>query len=290
MTEPMTDLVGAAAQAVRAGAAGRGRAQPPARAPRGGDRVAEGARGAHGGLHDGHAPQPAGLRGARAWSRTTCAVPVDGGAAPTRSTSCSCCCGASSAARARSRCTATATPTSSPRCAPPTCTSTAGIEPRRRACAPRAAAGLMVTPEACALLGVDYAALRPRAHELGEVGGHLHGLRAVRAGRPAISPPAEHQRAVEAGGVGGRDVGVQAVAHHQRAAVAEAVERRLEQSCGRGLAHDLGRRGPRRSRPPPGSRRCRARARPASGSVGSRPVASSVAPRAHRQRASRRSA
>src|SRR5687768_14968505 len=52
------NLVGAPAQAVRTRAAGWGRAQPPAGAPRSGDRMAEGGGCAHGRLDDDHAPQP----------------------------------------------------------------------------------------------------------------------------------------------------------------------------------------------------------------------------------------
>src|ERR687892_334389 len=61
-----SDLVGAPAEAVRAGAAGRRGEEPPRRAPGGRDRVPEDARGLDGGERDAHAPQPRRLRGGRA--------------------------------------------------------------------------------------------------------------------------------------------------------------------------------------------------------------------------------
>ena len=122
------DLVGAAAQAAGDGAArGRG-AQPPPRAPRGRDRLAARAARADGGEHDGHPPQPARVRGGRA-----ALAPRSGTRdrrrrrRPRRDPRA--CCAPSCGRRERSRCTATGTPTSSRRCAPRTCTSTAALEP-----------------------------------------------------------------------------------------------------------------------------------------------------------------
>ena len=50
-----------------------------------------------------------------------------------------------------------------------------------------------------------------------------------RLGLVARRHAGEHDRAVDAGGRGAAEVGVEPVAHHQRAARAQAVERRLEQ-------------------------------------------------------------
>ena len=224
--------MGPAAQAAGHGAA-RGRGpQPPPRAPRGRDRVAARAARPDGGQHDGHAPQPARVRGGRAAAGTTCRCRSRPTAA-TRSRRSSGCCAPSCGRRARSRCTATATPTSWPRCARRTCTSTAASS-RPRACARPPHAGLTVTAESCLLLGVDYEALTPTSsasvagggHRLRPVLGHLAGARA-----------AEHQRRVQAGRAGRGHVGVQPVAHHQRAALAEPVQRGQHQ-LGLGLADD----------------------------------------------------
>ena len=80
-------------------------------------------------------------------------------------------------------------------------------------------------------------------------------------------PSLQHQRGVEARRRRRGQVGAHAVAHHQRAALAEPVERGAEQ-LRLGLADDLRRalswRTPRR----PAPRRCRARARPAAGRWG----------------------
>src|SRR4051794_36963197 len=60
-----TDLVGPAAQAVRAGAAGRGWPEPPAGAPEGRDRVPEGGGRAPRDLADADAPQHQRVSGRR---------------------------------------------------------------------------------------------------------------------------------------------------------------------------------------------------------------------------------
>src|SRR3954447_7247255 len=60
------DLVGATGEAVRHGAPGRGREEPPAGAARGGDRLHDGAGRAARGVHDELAPQPGRVRERRA--------------------------------------------------------------------------------------------------------------------------------------------------------------------------------------------------------------------------------
>ena len=139
----------------------RGRGpQPPARAPRGRDRLAAFERRVRTVIstmatrHNLAAYEAAGLR----WHHVPVPVTADGGDALERDPRA--CCGPSCGRRARSRCTATATRTSWRRSAPPTCTSSVASSPATGCARPRTP-GSRVTAESCALLGVDYEEVTP---------------------------------------------------------------------------------------------------------------------------------